>query len=124
MSSIEEKIVEQLERLNEKIDSLAEEVEDLKKEVDRNKERIEEKIRDLTETLNEKVRELDRKTNDLRDEVRRKRWTSLALRGMQSSFSFPSLQPPRTIKDLSRRPVPDLTGINSTRVKWTDRSIV
>ena len=76
--------------------------EEIKKEMIKNNEEIKEEIK----KLNDKIE-----------------WFEFRLDSLQSNFKVFSLQNRGKIRDLSRHAIPDTTGINSTRAKWTDKSL-
>ncbi len=101
---------------------IIDEIKSMKDELDK---KIESEIKKLDEKIEGVRKELNEKIEGIKKELaERTEWTEFRLEGLYSIFKASSFQTPvRRIRDLSRRAVPDTSGINSTRVKWTDKSL-
>ena len=112
---------------------IIDEIKNVKNELNRKIEskvrRLDEKIENVATKLSEKMedvrKELNSKLRNVRKELaERIEWTEFRLEGLYSVLKVHSLRTPTTrVRNLPRRAIPDVSGINSTRFKWTSESL-
>ncbi len=121
MLESEKRIIDEIKSMKDEIKNMKDEMKNMKDELDK---KIESEIKKLDKKIESEIKKLDEKIEGVKKELaERTEWTEFRLEGLYSIFKASSFQTQGRIKNLSRRAVPDTSGINSTRVKWTDESL-